>query len=142
MSNKKRSVFCPFCDEEINNTTGFCEHCNADLNPKANQSKNSGAKKVCKSCLRYIPQSSIYCPNCGRNPNARTNSRYDTHNEGSFFLGFLLSFFMGFIGLLIALCIDKRKTKNGAICVFIIHIILIAILIAVAIAINLGYFKR
>ena len=141
MDNRKRAFFCPFCDEQVNSKDGFCEHCNANLTSKANQPKTGVPKQVCKSCLHSIPQSSIYCPNCGRSTHARTPNRRDPYNEGSFFLGFLLGLSMGIIGLIIALCIDKRKTKLGAISVFILHIILIAILITVAIAVNRGYFK-
>ena len=48
-------------------------------------------------------------------------SEYD---EGSYWAGFALGFFLGLIGLIIAIAIDKSETKRGAVTGFIISIVI------------------
>ena len=140
MDNQDNKITCPFCGKEVKSRDGFCEHCDALLSAKIkvedeteSNSKKTEPQKVCKFCLKHIPKSSIYCPNCGKNPNIRstTHYQYSPTNEGSFWLGFLLTFALGFIGLIIALCLNQSETKRGAIRGIIIEIILIVIILLI-----------
>ena len=46
------------------------------------------------------------------------------YEEGSYWAGFALGFFLGLIGLIIAIAIDKSETKRGAVTGFIISIVI------------------
>ena len=43
-------------------------------------------------------------------------------DQGSTGLGFVLDFFLGFIGLIIGLVMDKKNTKKGAIIGFVVQL--------------------
>ena len=141
-NTNETKILCPFCGKEVKNTDGFCEHCDAYLHSSNSSSKST--KKQCNNCKSYIPKSSAFCPNCGKNPNMPANSKkciscgcyipkssyfcpncgknpntpstssYSTPSYGTFWGGFFLTFFLGLLGLIFAFCFGQEETKRGA----------------------------
>ncbi len=105
--------------------------------------------KECINCHEMCDDSEKFCHNCGKefvmgmpNNNLRysnvngygnvNNTNYNSNqSEGSLVGGFCLGFFLGIIGLLVALLAGFRQnTKKGAICGFVILMILSIIMLA------------
>ena len=59
--------------------------------------------------------------------------------EGSYPLGFVLGFFFGLVGLIIAICACQFDTKRGALAGFITSIVIALIFVACYFAITMGY---
>lgn len=77
----------------------------------------------CPLCYEYIHPQRVLTPTTRfeRITNADELTLYV--DEGSFWGGFFLVFFLGFIGMIIAAAISKRKTTLGAMVCFIIDIV-------------------
>ncbi len=102
----------------------------------------------CPKCGLYLQQGVTQCPLCHEylqpiQPVAstadltrisNTNGLILYQDQGSSIAGFLLVFFFGFPGLIIALAINKRRTNIGAWIGIILHtLLLIAIIVALVI---------
>ncbi len=51
------------------------------------------------------------------------------YDDGTFLGGFLLTFILGWLGLLICYCIDKHRTLKGAVCCYLVRNIIIVTII-------------
>ena len=128
-------VICPFCGKETPKEEMFCKHCEGYLgnlnhikneqtsSPKAAKTQKVTETKVCQSCRNVIPKNSIYCPICKKMADTQP-VQYSNSSQGSYGAGWALGFFLGLIGLIIGLCIDKSETKRGAIAGFIVAVVL------------------
>ena len=116
-----KRVKCPKCGELTEVGRGFCKYCDAYIpqNIAASANSNNYTKK-CKFCRRMMPRSNIYCPQCGK---------HQAGANGSFWVGFLLVWFVGIIGFIIAYFLDQEETWRGAKCCFKILIALIVVLL-------------
>jgi len=102
--------------------------------------------KYCKYCGQPVPEYGIYCSNCGARLDNTVNNNQHSYNqpidqeqidianeylrrreEGSEGAGFALGFFLGILGLIIALCLSKPKTVKGAVSGFVTGISVIII---------------
>ncbi len=104
--------------------------------------------KRCDNCNSIVHKNSRYCNKCGSarlsvtrieakdlsNNEKAYLDKYQTEDKGSFALGFILVFFLNFIGLIIALTSKKEDTKNGAYAGLLTDAILIFILMVILIA--------
>jgi len=73
----------------------------------------------CSKCGAEINDEAVVCVKCGCSvvPAYKTSAEID-NPDGSFGIGFILGFFGGLIGLILALCVEslqRPKTKSGAI---------------------------
>ena len=94
--------------------------------------------KRCTKCGFILKDDAVQCPLCHQYAIVQTPvvpttriSRITNNNDvilyvddGSFLGGFLLYFFLNFIGLIIALAINKKKTTLGAVVAFIVFAVL------------------
>lgn len=118
-------MICKYCGKEIQATDGFCEHCDAYLGkPNATKTKPMPALKRCRSCLSIIEKSCFCCPVCGKIADTAPVPKKSNEDEGSFWLGFILSCTLGIIGIIIALCLNQSETKRGAIKGFVVSLII------------------
>ena len=67
-----------------------------------------------------------------------TSAQPTNVDEGSYVIGVILTFFLSWIGLIIALCMKKRKTTKGAVITFIVMIALYVILAIVLVILVLN----
>lgn len=129
--------FCPYCGNATKTSSRFCEHCDAFLGNTQTPKKTSAPKKTmattkkCVNCRSDIPASSFYCPVCGRMANTISPPTYPTSNQGSFLTGFLLVFFLGVIGLIIAYCSRQEDTKRGAKVTFLVCFLIVLLLFGI-----------
>lgn len=106
-------MYCKYCGQEINDEADVCIHCGRSTGNKPVQQANNYAKQE------------------------ETSQPDSTRDKTG--VGFLLSFFLGLIGLIIGVCMYPTATEERSTCMkgcvigFIINIILTVIL-SVAIA--------
>lgn len=130
---------CPRCGAENETNNSFCEYCGARLEQET--------AKTCPNCGAKISADARFCNKCGAELNDNLNrNTYNNSNpyinninnqqvqnvdEGTMLGGFLLSFFLGLIGLIIALVVGKPKTKTGGVIGFVV-IFIIGIIYVIA----------
>ena len=120
-------------------------------------------KRICKECGNTISYTEddeyIVCPECGRktkNPHYVTfeedvdfeeprerivyvhDQPKEKKDKGSYGVGFLLGFFLGLIGLIIAIAMDQEETKRGALHAFIIGLVLGGLAVGLVMCVGLG----
>ena len=140
---------CPYCGKETSKAERFCQHCNgffkdSKVAQKKWQPSNSATTRVVQSvnmknccfCGRSIPVTDFYCSKCGKMSDVKPYSQpYNKHcpseNVGSFAVGFILVWFLGLIGLLIAHSMKQSETWRGAKCCLKIEVIIVVIALAV-----------
>lgn len=145
---------CCYCGKETSKQKRFCEHCGGYFKdskvpqkkwqpPTPTNTANRVGMKYCQACGRSIPGSDFFCSICGKMADASVTHR---KNVGSFWIGMLLVWGLGLIGLIVAYAIGKSETIRGAKVWFTIHIIVVALLVLVyvllikAIMENGGYY--
>ena len=138
---------CPYCGKETSKEERFCQYCDGFFKDAPNMAKktqasstvksvNSNAMKTCRACGQLIPKSSFYCPKCRKMadttpaPISSNTNQGETGNKGSFAIGFLLVWFVGLIGLIIAYYMKQSETWRGAkFCFKLALIILVVVLV-------------
>ena len=103
---------CNVCGREIRDDATKCPYCFASVTPKtstaAKNPYNVGvaakdtSKKFCSNCGKQIPSSATKCPYCLRSTSS-SKPTYST-GESKVALGVIFCLFLGWIGLIIGLC--------------------------------------
>lgn len=116
-----KRVQCPKCGELTEVGRGFCKYCDAYIPQNIASNTNlDNHRKKCKFCGSMMPKSNIFCLQCGKKQGVAM---------GSFWVGFLLVWVAGLIGLIIAYSMEQEETWRGAKCCFKILMVLIVILL-------------
>lgn len=104
-------IKCPECKKNISTTVDTCPHCGYKLS--AEDKILAETVDPNRSSVDNYTSSYQYQP---------INNRY--YDSGSTGIGFILGFFLGIIGLIIALCLDKPDTRTGAAIGFVVELLL------------------
>ena len=101
-------IRCPECKQMISSTVESCPHCGYTLSSIEREAAIDDAK-LHPITINDPQQKTIVIEKKGE------------EDQGSAGGGFVLSFFLGIIGLIIALCVGKKATKSGAVTGFIVQ---------------------
>lgn len=105
-------IKCPKCGKGMSSEEIFCPHCGYMMSMEERENAQPyNEKQVTSSVNQSQQQVSNPAPSQVRRS---FNSRPVTVDEGSVAVGFILSFFLGLIGFVIALVVGKKKTIKGA----------------------------
>lgn len=105
-------IKCPKCGKGMSSEEIFCPHCGYMMSMEERENAQPyNEKQVTSSVNQSQQQVSNPAPSQVRRS---SNSRPVTVDEGSVAVGFILSFFLGLIGFVIALVVGKKKTIKGA----------------------------
>lgn len=105
-------IKCPSCGKGIPEDTVFCPHCGYMMSMEERENAQPYNEK---QVTTPVNQSQQQVSNTSSSQARRSsNSRPANVDEGSVAVGFILSFFLGLIGFIIALVMGKKKTIKGA----------------------------
>ena len=108
-------IKCPKCGKGMSSEEIFCPHCGYMMSMEERENAQPyNEKQVTSSVNQSQQQSSNQAPSQTRPSYSSSNSRPAAVDEGSVAVGFILSFFLGLIGFVIALVVGKKKTMKGA----------------------------
>lgn len=106
------TIKCPQCGKPMDSETIFCPHCGYMMSMEERENAQPYTEK---QVTTSVNQSQQQVSNTTSSQVRRSsNSRPSTVDEGSVAVGFILSFFLGLIGFIIALVTGKKKTIKGA----------------------------
>lgn len=121
----KENLRCPHCGTHLNPEDRYCPLCGQAVEaPKPSAPKQPG---YCAKCGFYKDDVNAPCPHCGYSPNQQNGyANYQSPNGGyrsadpdatkaikGGFLGFLMGFFLGILGLILCLIFGDRACKKG-----------------------------
>ena len=108
-------IKCPKCGKGMSSEEIFCPHCGYMMSMEERENAQPyNEKQVTSSVNQSQQQSSNQAPSHTKPSYSSSNSRPAAVDEGSVAVGFILSFFLGLIGFVIALVVGKKKTMKGA----------------------------
>lgn len=108
-------IKCPKCGKGMSSEEIFCPHCGYMMSMEERENAQPyNEKQVTSSVNQSQQQVSNPAPSQTKPSYSSSNSRPAAVDEGSVAVGFILSFFLGLIGFVIALVVGKKKTMKGA----------------------------
>lgn len=105
-------IKCPSCGKGMPEDTVFCPHCGYMMSMEERENAQPYNEKQVTTSVNQ-PQQQVSNTSSSQ-VRRSSNSRPSTVDEGSVAVGFILSFFLGLIGFIIALVMGKKKTIKGA----------------------------
>ena len=105
-------IKCPSCGKGMPEDTVFCPHCGYMMSMEERENAQPYNEKQVTTSVNQ-PQQQVSNTSSSQ-VRRSSNSRPSTVDEGSVAVGFILSFFLGLIGFIIALVTGKKKTIKGA----------------------------
>lgn len=108
-------MYCRNCGTEISDDAKFCQKCGYYcLNETQNESveilpATELESRYCSKCGEKINKDAVICPKCGcyTNNNENTSNEYEVDKSA---MGFVMSLFLGFIGLVIGIALYPTDT--------------------------------
>lgn len=129
-------IKCPECGREVSTSAVACPHCGfpvASYYGQVASNKTDDEQPKYTNETNYIlnPSEAHRDTQQGSGSNYNSTQSSGSVDEGSYAIGFILSFFLGWIGLIIALVMKQPKTKKAALITFFITLAIDTVIIII-----------